>query len=84
MPVATWSDGPLGGLAILLLAALLALFWARRLIIRVASGPDRRGAASRRPGAGALPTPRICENENCRAPARPDAVFCHRCGRRLP
>jgi hypothetical protein len=84
--LATWSDGPLGTMAIILLVALLVIFWGRKLIIFVASGPDRRPEKTptpRRPGASAIPPPRICGNESCAAPARPDAVFCHRCGTRL-
>ncbi len=84
---ATWYDGPLGTLAIIVLVALLAIFWSRRLIISVASGPDRNPpetSSSRRPGAGAIPPPRICTNDDCAAPARADAVYCHRCGKKLP
>ncbi len=78
---AVWFDDPLANALFVVLAALVILGVARRLIIH-AAGPDEKGPA-RRPGAGALPKARVCPNGDCTAPNRPDALYCRRCGTRI-
>jgi hypothetical protein len=79
---AVWFDDPLVNALFVVLAALVILGVARRLIIQ-AAGPAEKGGEPRRPGAGALPGARVCPNADCAAPNRPDALYCRRCGTRI-
>ena len=79
---AVWFENPLANALFVVVAALVILGVARRLIIH-AAGPVEKGRPPRRPGAGALPPSRMCPNGDCAAPNRADALYCRRCGTRI-
>jgi hypothetical protein len=81
---ASWLGSPFADAGAILAATLVVLVVARRLIIAAASGPDPDARPPRRPGAGALPRSRICPAGDCAAPNRLDALYCRRCGTKLP
>jgi len=68
---------------IVLVAVLIVLLVARRILLGAATDKDQAGGA-RRPDPSALPRPKVCANGDCSAPNRPDAIFCRRCGQKLP
>jgi hypothetical protein len=67
----------------LVLAIVVVVLWGARRLIIAAAAPDDPVGPARRPGASALPPPRVCPAADCATPNRPDASFCRRCGTKL-
>jgi len=82
MPTA-WFENSLANSGLVLVAILIVLCVARRMLLGAATDRDQAGDV-RRPGPPSLPRPKICVNPDCEAPNRPDAIFCRRCGTKLP
>ncbi len=82
MPAA-WLENSLANSGLILVAVLIVLFVARRMLLGAATDRDQ-AAGLRRPGPPSLPRPKVCGNRECEAPNRPDALFCRRCGTKLP
>ncbi len=82
MPTA-WLENSFANTGLVLVAVLIVLLVARRLLLGAATDRDQRDGV-RRPNPGSLPNPKMCGNRDCEAPNRADAVFCRRCGVKLP